>query len=186
MPNWSTNILTVEGAERDVALLAGELDGCVLDADAVVAVSGMLAGGDDRVGEFVGEMLAGGKVVTFDAHVPDPLARVGEHGDWYRARIRAWGTKWDAFGVAVLDRCHGRVRYRFDTAWCPPVEWFQTLCELRPGMRMELAAVEESEVWLGTWTSEADESQVVWCGDGIDDETMTELFGWCPADWDNE
>ena len=186
MPNWSTNILTIRGPEAQVGHVVRELDGCVLDPESIDALTYVLSGGEERVGELAGEMFDTGWVLSFRAHVPDPIERTGPDGDWYRARLRAWGTKWDASDPTVIDRGPGVVQYRFDTAWSPPLEWFLALVAARPELEMELAAVEESEGWLGSWTSEAGSDSVLWDGASPSEEELVELFGWYPDDIDDE
>ncbi len=53
--------------------------------------------------------------------------------DWYDWSIANWWTKWDAYdgNVDVDDNWDGTfdVRFSFDTAWCPPIEWYDKIIQ---------------------------------------------------------
>lgn len=48
------------------------------------------------------------------------------HADWYNWSIANWGTKWGAYSIGEVEDIDYGIRYRFDTAWAPPVEWLVT------------------------------------------------------------
>ena len=53
-----------------------------------------------------------------------------EKDNWYDWCVSNWGTKWD-FGGKEYDReDDNTVKFSFDTAWSPPVEFFRQLEEL--------------------------------------------------------
>ena len=59
--------------------------------------------------------------------VPQPES---EKDNWYDWCVSNWGTKWD-FGGKEYDReDDNTVKFSFDTAWSPPVEFFRQLEEL--------------------------------------------------------
>lgn len=41
-----------------------------------------------------------------------------------------WGTKWDAFSVEIEDANDDLVKLSFDTAWAPPIEFYNKMLEL--------------------------------------------------------
>jgi len=47
---------------------------------------------------------------------------------WYEWRVMNWGTKWNAYDV-VLEGDDEEIKMRFDSAWSPPDQWFQTLLD---------------------------------------------------------
>lgn len=54
------------------------------------------------------------------------------HADWYSFNTSEWGTKWDFGGQKddILESKRGRVVLRFDTAWAPPVVFYEKMEEL--------------------------------------------------------
>jgi len=46
--------------------------------------------------------------------------------DWYNWRINHWGTKWDV-EASTLDNEYGSIRATYDSAWAPPILFYQHL-----------------------------------------------------------
>jgi hypothetical protein len=141
VPSWSDNALTVAGpcsALRDFR-------------DAVRA---------SRPGPATGERA----VLDFGRHLPMPPEVAAEVGDltagllpgWYAWRIENWGTKLNAVGATVDGSAEsGELRYRFRTAWTPPVEWLQFVAGAHPALAFELAYEEELGRFGGVMRFEA-------------------------------
>lgn len=57
-----------------------------------------------------------------------------KHGyaHWYDWRLANWGTKWDAAEVSIEWEDEDKAFIRFDTAWCPPTEFFRWYAEQHP------------------------------------------------------
>lgn len=77
----------------------------------------------------------------------------GKHDEgvvcWYEWNLANWGTKWnagDAYGSGSVV-C-------FDTAWSPPVEWFEQLVYLYPDTPLSLEWEEPGMGFAGTATNE--------------------------------
>lgn len=104
MPNWCLNRLTIKGTPEVV--------------DKFV---------EDNKGE-------GDNALTFTAAAPMPESEKDNCLDWNREH---WGTKWDACSSRLSE--HGdefgggySAIYDFDTAWAPPIAWFETVVENYP------------------------------------------------------
>ena len=68
--------------------------------------------------------------------------------DWYKWRLKNWGTKWEAYDGAWIDGYHA-----FTTAWSPPEALIQHLAE-KTGKYLLLSYLGEGFEFLGeTWFS---------------------------------
>lgn len=103
-----------------------------------------------------------------------------------------WGTKWDVGGNADdCDLVDNQLTMRFDTAWAPPLGFYEHLTSL--GFSVIAYYHEPGMQFCGKWTSEeGDESYEVdgdsaWVTDNIPadiDEHMG-ISSWL-ADWEEE
>lgn len=54
--------------------------------------------------------------------------------NWYDWHISNWGTKWDVggedYGDPSVDPSGKSVSFNFDSAWAPPVLWYERMTEL--------------------------------------------------------
>ena len=53
-------------------------------------------------------------------------------GDWYEWDCKYWGTKWNAYSACEPEEIESGLRFRFDTAWCPPTQWIASTAEQFP------------------------------------------------------
>lgn len=90
--------------------------------------------------------------------------------NWYAFAHEKWGTKWDVQGQDVQVFNHenlaidkSRVSLRFDTAWTPPVRFFEALSEL--GLTVEAFYAEEGMGFAGCYTTEKGDSVVEYTQD---------------------
>jgi hypothetical protein len=118
MPNWSHSRLEVAGETHDVEKFYNE---------------------NRRVksGEFTETELDFGRAVPMPAKA-----------DWYHWCIANWGTKWNAsdVGQCTTKYMYGYAisEYHFDTAWCPPEAWFNTVIKKYPNLDFNLSTHEEA------------------------------------------
>ena len=103
-------------------------------------------------------------VLDFSGHRPMPPEVLVEPGGsapggvpgWFAWRLENWGTKWNAVSPTLSGTLQsGELRYRFRTAWTPPVEWLQFVAAAHPGLRFELAYREELGKFRGVLRLEA-------------------------------
>ena len=86
----------------------------------------------------------------------DELIEKYGYPDWYSFQATEWGTKWD---VSAED--HNRAEYTdgdttvtisFDTAWSPPMEFYQKLTDM--GFTVDAYYYEPGMAFCGSWSSE--------------------------------
>lgn len=70
--------------------------------------------------------------------------------DWYEWRLENWDTKWDADTVD-----HEGHRVTFDTAWSPPIKWLAKVSEQHPTLTFTLAYIEQGMQFAGVATATA-------------------------------
>ena len=57
--------------------------------------------------------------------------------DWYEWRLSKWGTKWDAYDVYINKKMRDYISLSFDTAWCPPIKYYDALANKYPLLTIE-------------------------------------------------
>ena len=123
MPNWCSNQATIHGTKEQILELAGAYER--------------------------------GAVIQNYLPVPEDVEDKTEY------RRNHWGTKWD-FGKTeytadeecdwqVDEEGYGLVRLRFDTAWSPPIGWYEALNVL--DMTVEAYYYEPLMQFYGQWSN---------------------------------
>lgn len=135
-----------------------------------------MCGGDGKLATTEEEQLAkGGRWYPWMAEGRDRCnvcggsgeERIGSEG-WYKWRVAAWGTKWDAsfsgpflaLGGEEMDvdasvEAQGATLtptvavYKFDTAWAPPAPFVQSASEQFPDLEFTLRYGEPGEGYAG-------------------------------------
>lgn len=112
MPNWCDNTLLVDGEEEAVYRW---------------------------VEEAASLQVSDPQPLHFEAFIVPPSHLAGD--DLLHWRILNWGTKWEP---KIMDfvRAEGWARYRFDTAWSPPVDWLLTASKKYPELSFCIFYVE--------------------------------------------
>ena len=151
MPNWVYNTLWVQGDEVTVTALREKMNSPFetehYSWDGTV---------DKKV--YSNPVFAFWNIVK-----PDNLDRylvtigtgTGNQDDpdnWYNWNTRNWGTKWDVASspnttCEVTD--DGALLYKFETAWCPPMEALLLLSSQFPTLRFDYR-YEEEQGWGAT------------------------------------
>lgn len=154
MPNWCMNNLTIRHKDRKAiqafcdAYNSGETMQTLLPcpADLKNTVSGFL-------GKGTSEQAALEKQQESNRE---------KHGfaDWYEWQIARWGTKWD-FGRgkdedAMKPAKDGSVQVNFETAWSPPIQFYEHLESL--GYSVVAHYAEPGCAFCGTYTDGADDT----------------------------
>lgn len=67
--------------------------------------------------------------------------------DWYYWHINNWGTKWDASSTIIENETDSYLQICFNTAWSPPMEWFETIIPMFAELEFECYITEESEAY---------------------------------------
>jgi hypothetical protein len=73
--------------------------------------------------------------------------------DWYDWNRYNWGTKWDASSTCVEQLDDQNFNVRFNTAWSPPIDWFEKVIPMYPELEFDLIFDEESQDYCGRMTA---------------------------------
>ena len=150
MPNWCNNNVIVRHAdpEQVAKVVKGYSEGSLF-AEFFPCPAELLA--PVEIGENYNDRVAAQEAVNKEKH---------GYTSWYDWCINNWGTKWDAGNENDEDLdCAdpNKVQLSFDTAWQPPVAFFEKLTEL--GFDITAFYLEEGQGFVGKYTNaEGDES----------------------------
>ena len=111
----------------------------------------------------------------FNTFVPRPK----EEDNWYDWNLVNWGTKWDANAVQITSQDSNSIKVSFETAWCPPIEFYTTLEEL--GFEVDALYYEPGMNFCGQYTEGSDDYYDIqgdsnWIKENIPEE-IEEAFG---------
>ena len=150
MPNWCSNNVIVRHEDPDQIAkvvqgysqgsLFAEFFPCPAELSAPI-----------EIGENYNDRVAAQEAVNKEKY---------GYTSWYDWCINNWGTKWDAGNendedLACVDP--NKVQLSFDTAWQPPVAFFEKLTEL--GFDITAYYLEEGQGFVGKYTNaQGDES----------------------------
>ena len=151
MPNWCNNF--IELAHEDPQMILRACDAMKRDEflnefipvpEDLKIVAGRVGADDDE---------------NQKALVAQQESNLAKHGykDWYDWCVNEWGTKWDTGtqGYEVLPESDGRMCIGFDTAWGPPIQAMEKLCDL--GFSVRLMYYEPGMAFCGIWEDGSDD-----------------------------
>lgn len=69
--------------------------------------------------------------------------------DWYDWNNANWGTKWGDCDTYISEQDSGRVTFRFDSAWLPPIDGIAHIASLFPELIFVLSYIEEGMDYYG-------------------------------------
>jgi len=163
MPNWVYNTLTIEGSEEEIAKVKAQLGKPIQKryandkevtsySNPIISFWNIIAPPDDKLDEY------------FGTHGYANGEKQGESEyNWYNFNNSKWGTKWDIavrdedeYSDTSLEEEHPTtLRYRFNTAWSPPLPVIEELSIQYPKLEITLE-YEEEQGWGGEilWTEE--------------------------------
>ena len=98
----------------------------------------------------------------FSGFFPCPSSDGTEQYHWCNAN---WGTKWDVSecdGNFIQDQSENRIQLYFDTAWSPPIGFYEGMLEL--GFHVCAYYFEPGMAFTGSWEDGDDE-----CYEGFSD-----------------
>ena len=130
MPNWTSNRLSVEGDQGELATFQKEVKGADENGDELEFMLSSLFPEPDL-----------SALKTAPANGPIDPAAIREDGG-HSWRVVKWGTKWEATDVDV-EVGPERIVYRFLTAWSAPLPWVSEASGLFPGLDFELEYQDE-------------------------------------------
>lgn len=71
------------------------------------------------------------------------------HTDWYSWNVNKWGTKWEVCEPCVVRVSDKVLSCSFDTAWSPPVAFYEKMAEL--GFIVQAYYYEPGMAFCGSW-----------------------------------
>ena len=104
-----------------------------------------------------------------------PCPDDGDDFNWYHWCNANWGTKWDVSesdGNFIQDTTEDSIQLYFDTAWSPPVEFYEKMVEL--GFHVCAYYFEPGMGFAGAWEDGVDEYYENF-SDDIDNKVPSEL-----------
>jgi hypothetical protein len=95
------------------------------------------------------------KNTTYPSPEPneDLIKKFGS-GNWYDFQTTNWGTKWDANEVCMAGETENGIRLSFDTAWAPPIAFYEKLSRDYPELNISASYYESGCDFCGTFESD--------------------------------
>lgn len=149
MPNWCANslILTHENPEMIARAVAAAEDGKLCETfvpcPAELLDTDSSWSSDDKT------------QAELEKRQADNVDKYG-YPTWYEWSIDNWGTKWDPDVHAVAREDANTASFAFDSAWSPPVEFYQKLEVL--GFEVEAYWYEPGMSFCGKWEDGCEEN----------------------------
>ena len=105
----------------------------------------------------------------------------------YNQAVAKWGTKWDASNLEIIDRYENSVSASFDTAWSPPINFYDEL--LAQGFEVHASYFEPGMGFVGRYIDGKEEEYDIDPDDLSDiPEDLNEAWGITDmfGDWDED
>lgn len=191
MPNWCSNTLTI--SHKDKAMMKRVIKGYNRNGllREFIPIPKELT---DTVSGTVGSK------ESYDQRLLEEKQKLNReffgYTDWYSFCVGEWGTKWDiGHGdgyekLTLKDIKNNTVRIGFDSAWSPPIEAYQKLCDM--GFSIRAMFYEGGCCFCGIWEDGEEESYDIkgnskWVKKNIPSEIDEEFsISFSMAEWENE
>jgi hypothetical protein len=99
----------------------------------------------------------GKKHPTFSVIVSMPIE---EKDNWYDWNCNNWGTKWEPTHYEKNQVTAEIVDIQFDTAWSPPIEFFNTCADIYDKLRFKCYFIDEMGNFCGMFDVKGDEHTI--------------------------
>lgn len=164
MPNHVTNRLTITGPAESIAdFRAACFSTCKREVPAFWREEAAKPNADPKWAERIAKLEAEPEYEVFDFNkiVPTP-AYIAQgdlrHGsreqatgrNWYDWGISNWGTKWNAYELAISEDTPERLVFNFDTAWSSPDPIFNALGKAFPELAITAEYFDEGHCFWGS------------------------------------
>jgi len=158
MPNWCSNTLTLRHTDPAMIRRAVEAfhrgaffhEFVPVPQDLLDTVSGWSNVAEEQA-----------------AREAQEVANVEKHGfkNWYDHNVARWGVKWDVGSEDDIEEFDGgkEISVTFDTAWAPPIEFYQALGEL--GFFVDAYYYEPGMSFCGHYTTDGGDEYYEITGD---------------------
>jgi hypothetical protein len=115
------------------------------------------ATGED-VNDLLDQLMEAKKPIAIPELIPcangtekDRKALIKKYGtdNWYDWNVANWGTKWDCSSSECGYQTDNKTYFSvgFDSAWCPPTNWFHKIVEMYPKLNFKLS-YSETGCWF--------------------------------------
>ena len=91
--------------------------------------------------------------------------------NWYDWKVQNWGTKWDTGEVCLVGETGNEISLSFDTAWSPPIQFYEKLSEDYPKLHIRASYYEPGMDYCGTFDSSGGQCED-YCISGIITECL--------------
>lgn len=159
MPNWCYNSLCVSGEKEILAdFVSKTLVPCNMSSEEEYDESHRftfnilhplpkaLEGGFSPLPKLEGE-----DDIQYKERMAENVRLYGAE-DWYDWNRYNWGTKWDASSTCIEELDDNNFDLKFNTAWSPPIYWFEKVIPMYPQLEFDLIFDEESQDYCGRMT----------------------------------
>jgi hypothetical protein len=140
MPNWITNILTINADEKMVEKILSEVKSkeSKFDFNKIVPQPDELEGTTAPARIISDEDYAKDSSKGITQTMSDELISKYGYNNWYDWRYEHWGTKWNADEVYISDN-----EITFNTAWCNPQPLLVALSRKYPDIQFNISFADE-------------------------------------------
>jgi len=140
MPNWITNILTINADEKMVQKILSEIKSTQseFDFNLIVRQPDELEGTTAPARIVSDEEYAKDSSKGITQAMSDELISKYGFNNWYDWRYQHWGTKWNADEVYISDN-----EISFNTAWCNPQPLLVALSRKYPDIQFDIKFADE-------------------------------------------
>jgi hypothetical protein len=140
MPNWITNILTINADEKMVEKILSEVKSkeSEFDFNLIVSQPDELEGTTAPARIISDEDYAKDSSKGITQTMSDELISKYGYNNWYDWRYEHWGTKWNADEVYICDN-----EITFNTAWCNPQPVMVALSRKYPDIQFDIKFADE-------------------------------------------
>jgi hypothetical protein len=147
MPNWCYNTLTLSG-----------------DADVISRIKDLYKQSDKTKESDKTEVGLFGLFYPLPDELKDTKspslepnkALIEKYGadNWYDFQTKNWGVKWDVREFYTEAETENEIRLSFDTAWAPPIAFYEKLSADYPELIISASYYEGGCDFCGTWESD--------------------------------
>ena len=162
MPNWVFNNLAIEGDSKDVEVVKAQLNSPFSTNHMVWETTTRQY--EPTITTYSNPVFSFWNIIRptdLDTYYlqEDPnedKTKLFSGDNWYSWNVRNWVWSWDVairddddgYKDTFLDESDGIARYRFDTAWSPPLPAIEKLSTQHPNLTFSLS-FEEEQGWGG-------------------------------------
>jgi len=162
MPNWCSNILIVRGDKKLIKKFKRKAKGkdTDLSLDNFVPMpkefekfsSPVRIVSEEEYKKAIKEKEKGNPRFQYGLPMTKEIQKklLEKYGcdNWYDWCVENWGTKWDV-EAELVDESEIYLRYEFDSAWSPPIDWLEEVAKQFPKLHFKLKYEEEGMGFMG-------------------------------------